>query len=152
MNFWLMKTEPNTYSWDDLKNEPEQITSWDGIRNYQARNLMRDDMKVGDQVFFYDSIVKPLCIMGIVEVVREVYPDHTALDPESNYFDPKSTPDKNRWQMVDVRHKQDFDPPITRDELKDTPGLEDMMLLRKGSRLSIQPVTAEEWEIVTSLR
>lgn len=151
MNYWLIKTEPNTYSWDDLKNQPNQTDHWDGVRNYKARNLMRE-MKKGDRAFFYHSVVQPMSIMGIVEVVREAYPDHTQFDPESDYYDPNSRKDNPRWFMVDVQFKSDFDPPVTRDELKEIPGLEKMVLLKKGTRLSVQPVTPEEWKIIGSLR
>lgn len=151
MKYWLIKTEPNTYSWDDLKSLPNQTDHWEGVRNYKARNLMRS-MKKGDKAFFYHSVVQPMSIMGIVEVVREAYPDHTQFDPKSKYYDPKSPKDNPRWFMVDVQYRSDFDPPITRDELKEISGLEKMVLLKKGTRLSVQPVTAEEWKIITSLR
>lgn len=151
MNYWLIKTEPNTYSWDDLKNLPKQTDHWEGVRNYKARNLMRN-MKKGDRAFFYHSVVQPMSIMGVVEVVREAYPDHTQFDPENKYYDPKSPKDNPRWFMVDVQYKSDFDPPITRDQLKEIPGLEKMVLLKKGTRLSVQPVTPQEWKIIISLR
>lgn len=151
MNYWLIKTEPNTYSWDDLKNLPNQTDHWEGVRNYKARNLMRS-MEKGDKAFFYHSVVQPMSIMGVVEVVREAYPDHTQFDPKSKYYDPKSPKDNPRWFMVDVQYKSNFDPPITRDELKEISGLEKMVLLKKGTRLSVQPVTAEEWKIIISLR
>ncbi len=147
--YWLMKTEPRTYSWQDLC--VEKITSWEGVRNYQARNFMRDQMKVGDRVFIYHSVVQPIAIMGIAEVVRAAYPDHFAFEPGHKYFDPKSAADNPRWFMVDVQAKEGFENPITLERLKTIPGLEEMMLLRKGSRLSIQPVTEEEWNIICSL-
>ena len=147
--YWLMKTEPRTYSWQDLLNE--KTTCWEGVRNYQARNFMRDQMKPGDHVFIYHSVVKPMAIMGIAEVVREAYPDHFAFEPGHKYFDPKSSADNPRWFMVDVQAKESFKNPITLERLKTVPGLEDMMLLRKGSRLSIQPVTEDEWNIICSL-
>ena len=149
MKFWLMKTEPNTYSWQDLLKD--NVTCWEGVRNYQARNFMRDDIKIGDQVFIYHSVVKPMAIMGIAEVVREAYPDHFAFDPGHKYFDPKSKPDKPSWMMVDVQAKSTFEKPVTLDALKNVPGLESMMLLQKGSRLSIQPVTEMEWKIICKL-
>ncbi|MDQ7063815.1 MAG: EVE domain-containing protein [candidate division KSB1 bacterium] len=152
MRYWLFKTEPNTYSWDDLKSEPDKTACWDGVRNYQARNFMRDEIKIGDRVLFYHSVVKPQSIMGIARVVREAYPDHTAWDPESPYFDPKASPDNPRWVMVDIRYERDFEPPITLDELRSTPGLETMLLLKRGMRLSIQPVTENEWKIILALR
>ena len=152
MNYWLFKTEPSTYSWEDLKQQPNRTDYWDGIRNYQARNFLRDQVKKGDLVLFYHSIKQPQAIMGIAKVVREAYADPTAFDPQSKYFDPKSDPENPRWVMVDVQAIAEFDPPILRDELKQIPGLENMMLLRKGSRLSIQPVSEEEWKIILSYR
>lgn len=149
MKYWLFKTEPNTYSWDDLKSEKNQTTQWEGIRNYQARNILCDEVKNGDLVLFYHSVVKPMAILGVAEVVRESYPDHFALNPESKYYDKKATEDKNPWTMVDIKLKEEFNKPVTRDELKGIEGLEDMMLLKKGSRLSIQPVTEEEFNIIT---
>ncbi len=152
MNYWLFKTEPSTYSWEDLKRQPERTDYWDGIRNYQARNFLRDKVKKGDLVFFYHSVKQPQAIMGIARVVREAYPDHTAFDSESRYYDPKSDPENPRWFMVDIQAISEFDPPILRDELKQIPELKEMMLLRKGSRLSIQPVSAEEWNIILAYR
>ena len=152
MRYWLVKTEPGTFSWDDLWSSPDRTTCWEGVRNYQARNLMRDEMRVGDGVLVYHSVVSPQVIAGIAEVVREGYPDHYSWDPRSRYFDPKSTPENPRWFMVDIRALRPFEPPITREELKGVPELRDMMLLRKGSRLSVQPVTAEEWRAILALR
>ncbi len=147
--YWLMKTEPRTYSWQDLLKDKQ--TTWEGVRNYQARNFMRDQMKLGDEVFIYHSVLKPMAIMGVAELVREAYPDHFAFDPAHKYFDPKSKQDAPTWFMVDVQAKYSFKQPITLENLKNIPGLENMMLLKKGSRLSIQPVTAEEWTIITGL-
>ena len=152
MNYWLVKTEPETFSWDDLKASPKKTTSWEGVRNYQARNYMRDQMKKGDLVFFYHSVVKPLSIVGIAKVAREAYPDHYAHDPKNKYYDPKSSPDNPRWFMVDLQAVKGIAPPVTLDELKQTRGLEKMVLLQKGGRLSVQPVTAKEWKIVLGLR
>lgn len=152
MKYWLMKTEPNTYSWDDLKNEKGQTTHWEGVRNYQARNFMRDEIKTGDKVLFYHSVVKPMAIMGIAKVTSNAYPDHFSWDEGSNYYDPKSSPENPRWVMVDVTYQSDFTPPITLEELKEIEGLENMVLLQKGSRLSIQPVTKEEFELICKLR
>jgi predicted RNA-binding protein with PUA-like domain len=140
------------FSWDDLQKLPHQTSPWEGVRNYQARNFMRDEMKLGDRVFFYHSVAKPLAIMGIAQVVKEAYPDPFAFDPKSDYYDPKSSPENPRWVMVDLQFESAFTPPITLDKLKQTSGLEEMMLLRKGSRLSVQPVTAQEWEIVCNIR
>jgi predicted RNA-binding protein with PUA-like domain len=152
MKYWLVKTEPSVFSWDDLQKLPHQTSPWEGVRNYQARNFMRDEMKLGDRVFFYHSVAKPLAIMGIAQVVKEAYPDPFAFDPKSDYYDPKSSPENPRWVMVDLQFESAFTPPITLDKLKQTSGLEEMMLLRKGSRLSVQPVTAQEWEIVCNIR
>jgi predicted RNA-binding protein with PUA-like domain len=152
MNYWLMKTEPSVFSWDDLQKMPHQTTQWEGIRNYQARNFMRDQMKQGDRVLFYHSVEKPQSIMGIAEIVREAYPDSFSWDTTSDYYDPKSTPENPRWVMVDLRFQRSFEPPITLAELKSIPDLANMLLLQKGSRLSIQPVTQVEWERICQLR
>lgn len=151
MQYWLVKTEPENFSWEDLKAAPKQTTSWEGVRNYQARNHMRDGMQRGERVLFYHSVIKPQLIMGIAEVARAAYPDPLAVDPKSDYYDPESKTKGNRWVMVDLRRVQDFEPPITLDEIKRTPGLEQMDLLRK-SRLSVQQVSAEEWKIILRLR
>jgi predicted RNA-binding protein with PUA-like domain len=154
MKYWLLKTEPNVFSWDDLKAMPQQKTPWEGVRNYQARNFMRDEMKLGDRLFFYHSNVKPQAIVGIATIVREAYPDSFALDPSSDYYDPKSSPDRPRWVMVDVQLESAFPSPITLDELKEKqlPALEAMMLLQKGCRLSVQPVTPDQWQTICNLR
>jgi len=150
VRYWLVKTEPESFSWEDLKAAPKQTTSWEGVRNYQARNNLRD-MKKSDRALFYHSVVKPQLLMGIAEVAREAYPDPLALDTKSDYYDPVSETKGNRWVMVDLRAAQDFTPPITLDEIKRVPGLEQMDLLRK-SRLSVQQVSAEEWKIILRLR
>jgi predicted RNA-binding protein with PUA-like domain len=147
MRYWLMKSEPETFSIDDLAKSPKQTTSWDGVRNFQARNFMRE-MEIGDQVFFYHSSTDPTAIVGIAEVVKIAYPDHTAFDPKDSHYDPKSTPSKPLWEMVDIKFVKKFDRPLTLGELRDLPGLEKMELLRKGSRLSVQPVRPEEWKII----
>lgn len=152
MNYWLLKSEPEAFSWDDLLSSPRKTTCWDGVRNYQARNYMRDEMKKGDLVFFYHSATKPQAIAGIARVVREAYPDHTQFDPASTYHDPKSSADNPRWMMVDIRAIKSLSPPITIDELKPLRELKDMGLLRRGNRLSVQPVSAKEWQIVLKLR
>jgi predicted RNA-binding protein with PUA-like domain len=151
MNYWLMKSEPTAFSIDDLKDMPKQTEHWDGVRNYQARNMMRDQMKVGDQVFFYHSNCKVPGIVGIMEVVRESYPDHTAYEPQSKYFDPKSSPEKPRWFMVDIKYIRHTRRVIPLTELKDCEPLENMQLVRKGNRLSILPVSAAEWKIILRL-
>ena len=144
--YWLMKSEPSVYSIDDLQRDGS--TSWEGVRNYQARNFMRDDMRVGDGVLFYHSNAKPMGIYGVAEVVREAYPDDTAFDPDSRYYDAKSDPAQPTWLMVDVGYVRTFKTPITLAALKEIPGLEEMMVIRKGSRLSVQPVTPQEWDVI----
>jgi predicted RNA-binding protein with PUA-like domain len=153
MAYWLMKSEPDVFGIDHLAARQDQTEPWDGVRNYQARNMMRDQMKPGDQVFFYHSNCAEPGIVGIMEVVREGYPDHTAFDPEARYYDPKSDADNPRWYMVDVRYLRHLKRTITLAELKgyaDGP-LEGMPLLRKGNRLSIMPVTTEQWSFILSL-
>ena len=153
MNYWLMKSEPGEFSIDDLKAAPGGETFWDGVRNYQARNFMRDDMKVGDGVLYYHSNCPETGVVGIATVCREAYPDHTAFDPEDKHYDPKSDPDNPRWCMVDIRFERKFERVILLRELRryaDGP-LRDMLLLRRGNRLSITPVTAGEWNFILSL-
>ena len=152
MNYWLAKTEPNTYSWDDLKNEPGKSTSWEGIRNYRVRNLIRDEIKLGDFVFIYHSVVQPMSIMGIAKIVREAYPDHFAFNTQHKYYDPKSNPDNPAWLMFDVQAVQEFDKPVAMEELKSHSALRDMALLKKGNRMSVQRVTEKEWKYIVSLR
>jgi len=149
--YWLVKSEPDCFSFDDLLRAPARTTSWDGVRNYQARNFMRDDMKRGDLVFFYHSGAEPPAIVGVAEVVRESYPDHTAFNPDEEHFDPKSREDSPTWMMVDLRAVEPLARQLALADLRGVPGLERMALLQKGSRLSVQPVTAEEWEIVYEL-
>ncbi len=149
MNYWLMKSEPDAFSLDDL--EAVESEPWDGVRNYQARNMMRDQMKVGDRIFFYHSNCKVPGIVGIAEVVREGYPDHTAFDPEAGYFDPKSDPDKPRWYMVDVRFVRRLKRTISLQELKEHPELAAMPLVRKGNRLSVMPVAEADWHFILGL-
>lgn len=148
-NYWLMKSEPSCFSIDDLRTASNQITAWDGVRNYQARNFMRDDMAIGDQVFFYHSNTNPPGIVGIAEVVSEAYPDHTALDPNSEHPDAKSTPENPRWFMVDIRFKEKFSHILSLDYLRQHSELKNMPLLRKGNRLSVMPVGQEEWRFIT---
>jgi predicted RNA-binding protein with PUA-like domain len=149
MNYWLMKSEPDVFGIDHLKEV--KVEPWDGVRNYQARNMMRDDMKKGDLVFFYHSNTDVPGIVGIMQVVKEGYPDHTAFDPEEKYYDPKSDPENPRWYMVDVKFKRKLKRTISLSELKELPELEDMPLVRKGNRLSIMPVTKEQWDFILSL-
>lgn len=149
---WLLKSEPSSFAFADLLAAPKRTTCWDGVRNHQARNFMRDDMRVGDLGFFYHSSADPTGIAGVVEVVRAAYPDPTAFDSRSPYFDPKSAPDAPTWLMVDVRAVRAFDDVITLSELRATPGLDGLELLRRGSRLSVQPVSAEHWQRIVALR
>jgi len=149
--YWLVKSEPNCFSFDDLLHSPDRTTSWDGVRNYQARNFMRDDMKRGDRVFFYHSGAEPPAIVGVAEVVRESYPDPTAFDPKEQHFDPKSSDESPTWMMVDIRAVEALSRPLALADLRGVPGLEKMALLQKGSRLSVQPVSAAEWDIVYEL-
>lgn len=149
--YWLFKTEPTSFSFDDLLTAPSRTTSWDGVRNYQARNTLRDDVKPGDMVFVYHSSSDPTGIAGIAEVVRGGYPDPTALDPNDHHYDPKSKADAPAWYMVDIRAVKALPRLITLDELRKVKGLEKMVLLQRGSRLSVQPVRPEEWEIINEL-
>ncbi|MBU2712597.1 EVE domain-containing protein [Zooshikella harenae] len=150
-HYWLIKSEPNAFSIDDLFNSPDQTESWDGVRNYQARNMMRDEMHLGDLVLFYHSSCKPPGIVGIAEVSRTAYPDHTAWDPNSPYFDAKSTPEHPRWFMVDIKFYKKYSRIISLDELKQQPELCEMPLVKRGSRLSIMPVTQQQWDIINKL-
>jgi predicted RNA-binding protein with PUA-like domain len=143
--YWLMKSEPDCFSLDDLKRSPDGIAPWDGVRNFQARNLLRDEIRVGDGVLFYHSNVPEPAIVGIAVVVREGYPDHTALDPRSDHFDPRASEGNPLWYMVDVQYVASLPGPFTREELRSDPLLAGMGVLRKGNRLSVQPVTTEEW-------
>lgn len=145
--YWLMKSEPDAYSFDDLLAQKDQTDHWDGIRNYQARNLMRE-MKAGDGVLFYHSSTVPPHVAGVAEVVREAYPDHTSWDKKSKYFDPKSTPDTPRWFMVDIRAVRKLESPVTLEELKANPKLKKMRVVQKGQRLSVQPALKSEFDEV----
>lgn len=151
MNYWLLKSEPTSYSIDDLFREKNKITSWDGVRNYQVRNFMRDGMKKGDLAFFYHSNCEKPGIVGVVEVVRESYPDLTALDPEDHHYDPKSTPDNPRWLMVDIKFRKKFPQVISLQELRQNQKLKDLLILRKGNRLSITPVGKAHWDAIMKL-
>ena len=146
--YWLLKSEPSSYSYDDLV--ADGVSEWDGVRNFQARNLLRDEIQEGDGVLFYHSNTKPMAVVGTATVVRSGYPDHTAWDPKSDHPDPKSTPEKPLWYMVDVKAEERFAHPVTLDRMKRAPGLEQMMLLRQG-RLSVQPVTEAEWAVVIEM-
>jgi len=150
MRYWLMKSEPDEFSIDDLAKAPKQTTAWFGVRNYQARNFMRDDMRAGDRAFFYHSSCPEPGIAGIVEISRLAYPDATQFDPKSDYYDPKSTRDAPRWMNVDVRLVRKT-PLVGVQTLRETKGLQDMVTLRRGNRLSIAPVTPAEWKIIENL-
>ena len=151
MNYWLMKSEPDVFGVDDLMKAAGKTDTWDGVRNYQARNMMRDEMKKGDLVFFYHSNCKEPGIAGIMKIVREGYPDHTAFDPDEKYYDPKSDPDNPRWYMVDVKHVRKLKRVITLSELKAHAKLSDLPLVRRGNRLSIMPVTKKQWDFILAL-
>lgn len=144
-----MKSEPDAYSIDDLERDRRE--PWDGIRNYQARNMMRDDMRVGDEIFFYHSSCKEPGIVGIARVASEPYPDPTQFDPESRYFDPKSDPDDPRWCLVDVEFVRRLARTITLTELKDQPELDGLLVARRGNRLSIMPVSSAHWARILEL-
>jgi predicted RNA-binding protein with PUA-like domain len=151
MRYWLMKSEPSDYSIEDLASEPDQTTHWDGVRNYQARNMLRDQMQAGDQVLFYHSNTKPPGVVGVAEIVRSGYPDYTAFDPHNKHYDPNSDPDNPRWFMVDIRLQRQFKRLITLEELKAHSGLQDLPLVRRGNRLSVMPVTAQQWALILDL-
>ena len=149
MTYWLMKSEPDDYSVDDLARD--KMEPWDGIRNYQARNMIRDDMKVGDKAFFYHSSCKVPAVVGVMKIASEAYPDPTQFDPNDRHFDPKSPEENPRWLLVDVAFERKLDRPITLRELKEHPGLADFRLNHRGNRLSIFPVSKEHWELILGL-
>lgn len=150
MNYWLFKTEPACFSFDDLKNRPGMIEHWDGVRNFQARNFLRDQVKKGDLVLFYHSSIPQPAVVGVAEVVREGYPDRTALDPEAEHFDPKASATNPKWFMVDVRYRETLPRPVSLEQIKGNPLLASMPLVNR-SRLSIQPVTPDEWRIILAM-
>ena len=149
MKYWLMKSEPETYSINTLKKEKKSL--WDGIRNYQARNFMMKDMSPGDQVLFYHSNTKPPGIAGLAEISKPAQPDPTAFDKKSQYYDEKSTKENPRWHCVEVKYKSTFNNYVTLDKVKETKALKDMLLVRKGQRLSIQPVSKKEYDILCKM-
>jgi len=151
MKYWLFKSEPEEFGIDDLKKKRSKTEHWDGVRNYQARNFMRDDMKIGDRGFFYHSNCDVPGIVGIVEVVKEGYVDHTAFDPDDKHYDPKSDPEKPRWFMVDVKFVERFPDTISLQQLKTNPKLADMRLVQKGNRLSVMPVEKKEWTAILKM-
>jgi predicted RNA-binding protein with PUA-like domain len=149
--FWLFKSEPSAFGIEHLAQSPRQTAPWDGVRNYQARNFLRDDVQCGDQVLFYHSREEPLGIFGMMEVVKQGYPDTTAFNPKSKYFDPKSDLTNPRWYMVDVKLVRRFAEPLTRDQLANDEVASKMLVLKRGMRLSIQPVSPAEWAAVLQL-
>ncbi len=150
VNYWLMKSEPGTYSIDDLAAEKNKTTCWDGVRNYQARNIMRDDMKKGDHVLFYHSNAKPAGVIGLAKIVKESYVDHTAFDPNDKHYDPKSKQDEPRWMMVDIKFVKKFKGIVSLEEIKSKKSLSDMVLVN-NSRLSVQPVKKSEFDTIVKM-
>jgi predicted RNA-binding protein with PUA-like domain len=153
MNYWLMKSEPDVFGIDHLAKAKNQTSAWDGVRNFQARNYLKNDMKVGDLAFFYHSSCEVPGIAGVMKVVREGYPDKTAFDPKNDHYDAQSNPDKPRWYVVDVKLEKKFDRIVSLEELRSHASgkLKDMIVLKRGNRLSITPVTKGEWDFITSL-
>ncbi len=151
MKYWLFKSEGDVYPIEKLQAEKGKRTCWDGVRNYQARNLMRDEMKKGDLALFYHSRSEPIAVVGVVEIVKESYPDHTQFDPDSDYYDEKATEDAPRWMMVDIRYRAKLTRPVSLQELKEDGRFEGMMLTQKGSRLSVQPVEKKHFDAVLKL-
>lgn len=152
MSYWLMKSEPSAFSIDDLAKCRGETNCWDGVRNYQARNYLRDAMQQGDLAFFYHSSCKTPGIVGIIEIVSAAYPDYTAFDPNSKYFDSKSNSNEPRWFMRDVKLNKKFNTIITLDAIRTNPNLSEMVILRKGNRLSITPVTPDQWQAILSMQ
>ncbi len=151
MNYWLMKSEPDVFSFADLKKRPKKTEPWNGVRNYQARNFMRDEMKIGDLILFYHSSCEIPGVAGIAKVSSKPYPDSTQFEPKSEYFDPKATKDEPRWFLVDVTFEADLKKHVSLDEIRKEPKLAQMRLLQKGNRLSILPVTKDEFELIRKM-
>jgi predicted RNA-binding protein with PUA-like domain len=149
--YWLVKSEPGVFSINDLKKSKNQTTYWDGVRNYQARNFLRDEFKKGDGVLFYHSNTEPTEIVGICEVVKEGYPDHTQFDPKDKHFFPGSKPDNPSWFMVDIKFVKEFKKHITLQDIKNNPRLKNMRLIQKGNRLSVMPVAKDEWDEILKM-
>lgn len=147
--YWLFKSEPNAYSIIDMQKD--KITYWDGVRNYQARNFIRDEMKKGDKVLFYHSNAKPNAVVGICEIIKEAYPDFTAFDPDNKHFDPKSKTDEPAWFMVDIKFLKKFTDAVTLEEIKVTPKLNKMRLVQRGNRLSVFPIEKIEFETIEKM-
>jgi predicted RNA-binding protein with PUA-like domain len=145
--YWLMKSDPETYGWDELQAERDKTTCWDGVRNYQARNLLRDEIKLGDEVLFYHSQADK-AVIGTARVVKNGYPDPTQFDRSQKGFDPAAKADEPRWYAVDIQAIRRLKTPVVLSRMREMNGLEEMVLLRKGSRLSVQPVTAREWKLI----
>lgn len=151
VKYWLVKGEPDCYSIDDLAADKDQTTFWDGVRNYQARNMLRDEFRIGDKVLFYHSNSDPTGVVGVCEVVKDGYPDFTAFDPEHMHFDPKSSPDNPTWFMVDIRLVKKFNKPVLLSAIKENPKLSGMQLVKRGNRLSVMPVTKEEFSEIVKM-
>lgn len=152
MRYWLMKSEPDEFGIEDLKNRPDQTEGWDGVRNYQARNFMRDEMREGDLAFFYHSNTRVPGVVGIMRISREGYPDDTAFNPDDPHYDPKSDPDKPRWYRVDVTFERELDRVIPLTEIKDhADELDGLPLVRKGNRLSVMPIDKEHWDFILGM-
>lgn len=149
--FWIFKTEPNVFSFEDLKKAPNQTSCWEGVRNYQARNYLRDVVKTGDDVLIYHSQVEPRGVFGVATVVKQGYVDHFAFDKKSPYYDPKSKPEKPTWYMVDIKYKMDLKRPVTIEEMRKREELKNMKLLQRANRLSIIPITKEEFDIIIEM-
>lgn len=151
MKYWLMKSEPDVFGIDDLEARPGQTEPWDGVRNYQVRNMMRDEMRPGDAAFFYHSNCEVPGIVGVMEIAGEARPDPTQFDPDSDYYDPRSDPQQPRWLLVEVRFLRRFRRTIPLAELKERPELADLALVRRGNRLSVMPVTPDQWAFILGL-
>lgn len=149
--YWLVKSEPEAFSIDDLIKNKEQTTYWDGVRNYQARNFIRDEMKKGDGVLFYHSSSETMGVFGICEVVKEGYPDHTQFDPDSHHYFPSADPKNPVWYMVDIKFVKKFKAPVTLQDIKDNPKLKNMRLVQRGNRLSVMPVEKNEWDEILKM-
>ena len=149
--YWLVKSEPDAFSIDDLAKSKKKTTHWDGVRNYQARNFMRDEMKKGDGVLYYHSNTDPTAVVGYCEVVKEGYPDHTQFDPDDKHFDPKADPAKPTWMMVDIKLVKKFKKPVPLAEIKENPKLQKMRLVQRGNRLSVIPVEKKEWDEILKM-
>ncbi len=150
-NYWLVKSEPSAFSIEDLKKSKNKTTYWDGVRNYQARNFLRDEMKKGDGVLFYYSNTEPNAVVGVCEVIKEGYPDHTQFDPDNKHYFPSAEPSNPVWFMVDIKFIREFKKPVTLSEVKSNPKLKNMKLIQKGNRLSVMPVAKEEWDEILKM-